>query len=105
MCNTYGMPGAAKQDPGPLTSEVAARLRARVAREKLAGKDIAAAVGVSPPQMSKILDGKKQIDIELLDRICWAIGQNFDDLIREADEATSFRYVGPDWNTPTLVRH
>ena len=52
--------------------------------------------------MSKILAGAKQIDIELLDKMCWATGLVLRDVMREADEETDGRYFDDDWDVPTL---
>ncbi|WP_166789311.1 MULTISPECIES: helix-turn-helix domain-containing protein [unclassified Cryobacterium] len=99
------MAGAAKKPAGPFVQEVAALLRAKIGREGLSHQQIATAVHISRAQISKILAGDKQIEMELLDEICWAIGQNFRELVTSADKATEFRYLNPEWDVPTLVKH
>lgn len=98
------MPRGAKKPPGPLVEEVAGILRGQVGRAKLSHQLIADAIGVSRGQVSKILDGQKQIDLEQLDELCWALGLNFRDVILEADRESQFRHVRPEWDTPTLFR-
>lgn len=96
------MPSAAKPETGPLTREIASILRAKLARAKISNTELAAAVQISVPQMGRILAGNKQIDIEMLDRICWAVGLVLRDVMREADEETDGRYFDEDWNVPML---
>lgn len=99
------MPRAAKKPTGPLVEEVAGVLRAQVGRAKLSHQQVADAIGVSRAQASKILDGQKQIDLEQLDELCWALGLTFRDVVVEADRVSQFRHAGPDWDTPTLVKN
>lgn len=99
------MPGGAKKPTGPFIEAVAGVLRGKIATERLTHQQVADAVGISRGQVSKIVAGDKQIDMELLDEICWAIGLSFRDLVIEADEKTEWRHVDPDWTIPTLVRH
>lgn len=99
------MPGAAKKPTGPFIKEVAATLREKIARENLSHQQIADAVGISRPQVSKIIAGDKAIDMELLDELCWALGLKFRDVVVDADTKTAFRHVDPEWTTPAIVRH
>ena len=99
------MPGGAKKPTGPFVEAVAGVLRGQIGTENLTHQQIADAVGISRAQVSKILAGHKQIDMQLLDEICWAIGLPFRELVLKADEKTEWRHVDPDWETPTLVRH
>jgi len=104
MCENDGMPGAASKTPGPFVKEVAAVLREKVAREGLSHQQLAEVLDVSRGQLSKILAGNKQIELEQLDEICWALGLNFRDVVVNADKATSFRHTSDEWTTETAVR-
>lgn len=99
------MPGGAKKPVGPFVEAIAGVLRGKIATERLTHQQVADAVGISRGQVSKIFAGDKQIDMELLDEICWAIGLSFRETVVEADAKTEWRHVDPDWTTPTLVRH
>lgn len=97
------MPLAAKPETGPLTREIASILRGQLARKQITNTELAGAVGISVPQIGRVLAGNKQIDIELLDRICWAIGLVLRDVVREADEGTDGRYFDKStWDVPML---
>jgi transcriptional regulator with XRE-family HTH domain len=96
------MPRGAKSDPGLLTNEVAAILRAQMARKQLLQNAIAEEADISQTQLSGILNGHKHIDIEQLDRLCYALGLTLRDVVGEADEATTARYLAPDWPTKPL---
>lgn len=97
------MSKAAKPEPGLLTKEIASILRAQVARKQILQKYAAAEAGISQARLSDLLNGHKQFDVEELDRICFAIGLDLADTLNEADEATSARYLDPDWNVKPLV--
>lgn len=91
MCKNQGMSAAAKSAPGPLTMEIASILRGQIAKQQLVRDRIAADVGISAPQMSKILNGHKQIDIELLEAICDSVGLPLMKVLSDAEEATGAR--------------
>jgi len=92
------MPGGTKSAPGPLTQAITAILRARMGRDNITKTALAAAIGVSRPQVQKILAGQKQIDVEQLDEMCWVLGLNAREVIAEADAVSSGRHVG--WTSP-----
>lgn len=92
-----------KPEPGMLTKEIAAQLRAQVARRQLTQTYVAEESGLSQSRLSELLNGRKQIDVEELDRICYAIGLNMATVLTDADEATSARYLDPDWTVKPLV--
>jgi len=96
------MAKGSKPQPGALSHEVAAILRAQMARRTLRQDHLAEAVGLSQSQMSGILKAKKLVDIEELDRICWAIGLKYRDVIAEADKATMSRHAEKDWHVNPL---
>jgi DNA-binding Xre family transcriptional regulator len=93
-----------KPAPGTLTQEIAATLRAQIARAKVSQADISRTVGISTGQLSGILNGHKQVDLEQLDELCWALGLSFRQVIADADAATAFRRTCPDWETEPLLR-
>lgn len=99
------MPRGSKKPTGPFIEAIAGALRGKMATERLTQQQVADAVGISRAQISKIFAGEKQIDMELLDEICWAIGLSFRETVVEADSKTEWRHIDPDWTTPTLVRH
>jgi len=86
------MAGAAKTQPTELTLEIAAILRGKQGRDNITKQAIANAVGVGASYIGQVLAGKKQIDIELLDRICIFLGLDLvEDVIAPADRLTSAR--------------
>ena len=99
------MPGGTKKPVGPFTEAIAGVLRGQIAVERLTHQQVADAIGISRGQVSKIFAGQKQVDMELLDEICWTLGLSFREVVVEADAKTEWRHTGPDWTTPTLVRH
>jgi transcriptional regulator with XRE-family HTH domain len=68
------MPSRAKPQPGQLTREVGAILRARMVRQGDTLADLSAGVTVSVAQLSKMLRGRAHIDIEQFDAICSFLG-------------------------------
>ena len=94
------MPKGSKAAPGILTEEVAGELRAEIARKKtkVVQARLAEAVGISTSQLSEVLGGRKQIDLDLLDKLCFALGVEFIDVITKADAETNHRQVEDDWS-------
>ncbi|MBN8883577.1 DNA-binding Xre family transcriptional regulator [Salana multivorans] len=84
--------------PGVITRNVAAVLRARVARVQATQTELAAVSGVSQSQLSKILRGTRAIDLDVLDRLCWTLGLDVADVLAEAErDAADLRGRGyPD---------
>lgn len=87
------MARGSKAEPGALTVEVASILRAHIARKQLRQIDIAETVQISTSQLSDIVNGKKQIDIELLEAVCLAMDLDFMSVLRDADKATQSRLL------------
>jgi transcriptional regulator with XRE-family HTH domain len=78
--------------PGALAREIAAILRAALARQQREQTEIAAATGISEGQISKLFAGKKPFDIEDLDKIARALRLNLtEEIINPADKATQGR--------------
>lgn len=93
MWQNVGVPSAAKPTPGPLSIATAAILRARKGRLQVTTGEIADAAGISRQQLSGILNSVKHVDIEQLDQICYALGLELVDVIKEAERDTSARRV------------
>lgn len=92
-----------KSAPGALSKEIAATLRAQLARKQFSQADLAEAVQISQTQLSGILNAKKHVDIEQLDEICFALGLTFRQVIADADKATAHRFsTKSGWTTGTL---
>lgn len=87
------MPRGTMNTVTELTLEIAAILRAHIARERLNQGAIAKAAGVSPAVLSGIVNGIKRIDIEQLDRITQAVGLPLLDVVKRADQATGHRRI------------
>ena len=68
------MPSGSKPQPGPLSRSVGAILRGRMARIDVGTAEIAASVGVSRSQLSKMLRGVAHIDIEQLASFATSVG-------------------------------
>ena len=98
------MPTGSKKIPGPLSVELGDTLRAKMAREKVTIKVLAEAVGMSPTQVSNVLNAKKHVDIEQFDAICWSLGLDSVKLFKDVDAATRDRHIKPEWAVTPLVR-
>ena len=85
------MPAAARPAPGPLSQELSAILRERIARLRVAQIHVAHDAGMSTSQLSDFLAGKKTIDIERVEAICLALDLNFLETIKRAEAASSRR--------------
>lgn len=94
------MATSTKPTPGPLSEELAERLRAQMARKKVSQSSLANAVNLSQAQLSGVLNARKHLDVEKLDEICWVLGLNFRDLIAEIDAASSRRLLAPNYPKP-----
>ncbi|TFD61089.1 XRE family transcriptional regulator [Cryobacterium sp. Hh7] len=92
-----------KPTPGPLTQEVSSILRAEMARHRILQGQLAAATGISTTQLSEILNGKKNIDIQQLDALCWSLGLDFTAVIRDAEQQSEARHLAADWTATPLT--
>lgn len=89
--------------PGALSKEIAATLRAQLARKQFSQADLAEAVQISQTQLSGILNAKKHVDIEQLDELCFALGLTFRQVVADADKATAHRFTKKaGWRTSAL---
>lgn len=96
------MPTGTKPETGLLTQEIASIIRGQLGRKQISNTELANAISISVPQMGRILSGNKQIDIELLDKICWATGLILRDVVKEADTETDARYFEKSFPVPRL---
>ena len=96
------MAAGSKPAPGPLSEAIAEILRGQQARKKTTAQAISKAVGMSPAQLSGVLNGQKHVDVEQLDRICFALSLDMEAVLREADEMSAGRFSEPGWSTPRL---
>lgn len=91
------MPAGAKTPPGPFSKEIAAILRAQMARKQLLQTPVARAINLSQTQLSAILLGQKHIDIEKLDELCYVLGLRLVPVLEEADAASKWRLTDARW--------
>lgn len=99
-----GMASGTKPAPGVLSEALGEILRAQIARKKLRQADIAAAMGISQTQLSGVLNAKKHVDIEQLDKLCWVIGLTFWQVAEEADKLAQHRQLSKEWTARSLVQ-
>lgn len=78
------MTARARGETGRLTREVAAILRARLARLDWTQTELAARSGVSQSHLSQILKGRRHIYIDQLESICEALGLDVAEVIGDA---------------------
>lgn len=103
ICGKMGsVPTGAKPKPGPLTAELSALLREHIARTKWSYTTIAQATDMPLSTFSAVVNGHKQIDIEQLDKICWAVSLDVVDLIKQAEETTRYRQAAKTWRVKRL---
>lgn len=92
-----------KPKPSLLTQEVAGILRGQLGRKRLTQAQVAVAAQISTTQLSGIFNGTKSIDLDQLDRICWAIGLEPNEVLEEAVGETVERHLEDEWTSHTLV--
>ena len=86
------MPSGTKE-PSPLSIEIAGVLRGARARLKRTYQELADTTGISRPQVSKLLDGQKRFDIEDLERLCFALGLDWKQVLLDADGKSGRRHM------------
>jgi transcriptional regulator with XRE-family HTH domain len=97
MWQNGGMPAAPKPPTGPLSHAVAGILRAQKGKLDVTDAQIGKAAHISRSQVGHILNGVKHVDVEQLDQLCYALGLNLLDVIKEAETETSTRKVQAGW--------
>lgn len=70
-----------------LTRYVAAKIRGLMGEHGVTQAELAAAIGVSQSQLSKMTRGVRPIDLDQLDGMCMALGVDTGDLVKEAEGA------------------
>lgn len=68
-----------------LTRQVASTVRAAMAKFNVTQAEMAAAVGVSQSQLSKMVRGTRPIDIDQLDAMCRALGLDTGTVVADAE--------------------
>jgi plasmid maintenance system antidote protein VapI len=102
MWQNWAMPTSARTPPGPLTEEITALLREHIARKRWTQVTVANAATIPTSTFSDIINGQKPVDIEQLDRICWAVGYPIEELVRKAEENTQNRQTSKTWKATRL---
>jgi transcriptional regulator with XRE-family HTH domain len=72
-----------------LTRLIASRIRGLMAQHGVKQAEMAAAIGVSQSQLSKMIRGVRPIDIDQLDGMCLALGTDMYSLVKEAEDTLS----------------
>jgi transcriptional regulator with XRE-family HTH domain len=90
------MPSGSKPAPGPLTKEIAAILRERIGYAQVNSALLGEQAGMSRTHLWKSLNGRRQIDVEELDRVCFVLGLSLSDVVSRADAATASRSADPN---------
>ena len=70
--------------PSQLSRQIAAILRAQVAKFQLTQVDVAANSGISQSQLSKVLRGTRVLDVDQLDALCQTLGLEIADVVADA---------------------
>lgn len=94
------MPAGSKPKPGPFTCEIAAILRAHMARKFVSQTTLAQMINLSSSQLSKMLRGDRNIDLDQLDALCWHLQLCLANVIAEAEAETESRFLS--WK-PSLL--
>jgi plasmid maintenance system antidote protein VapI len=97
------MPTGARTRPGPLTQEITALLREHIARKKWSYVAVADAAKIPTSTFGDLVNGRKPIDIEQLDRICWAVGYGIEELVAKAEQNTANRQTSKTWPARRLT--
>lgn len=69
-----------------LTRHIAGQVRALMAKYGVSQSQMAASVGTSQSQLSKMVRGVRPISIDQLDAMCFSLGVESWELVREAEE-------------------
>jgi transcriptional regulator with XRE-family HTH domain len=89
--------------PGALTTEIAALLREHIARKQWNQTTVAEAAGIATSTFNDLINGRKIIDIEQLDRIAWAARYPLVELVKKAEENTINRQTVKTWTAVRLT--
>lgn len=85
------MPASARPEPSDLTKEIAAIIKGLMVRRGVEQQVLAASVGVSPAQMSRMLSGGKHWDIDQLFRATAFLGADFNAVVDDAERTVAAR--------------
>lgn len=70
---------------GSILRHIAANVRRLLAEKDLSQTDLAGAVGVTEPVVSRWLNAKSQIELKHIDKIADYLGVSYEDLVRPPD--------------------
>lgn len=70
--------------PGPITKALSAVIRHHMTDLRTNKSRLAEATGIARTTLGNIVDGKAVYDIEQLDRVCQALGQEIEDVLKDA---------------------
>lgn len=93
ICHNEEMPKGTNTPVGPLSVAIAELLHAQMAHLRSNKTKLAEAAGIARTTLGPIIDGQKTFDVEVLDRICMALGLDVVDVLKEADLATQGRVI------------
>lgn len=87
------MPKGTNTPVGPLSAAISEQLHAQMALLRSNKSKLAEAAGIPRTTLGPIIDGKKTFDIEVLDKICQALGLDSVEVMKKADLETQGRLV------------
>jgi transcriptional regulator with XRE-family HTH domain len=85
------MPASARPEPSDLTKETAAIIKGLMVRRGKEQQALAAAAGVSAPQMSRMLAGAKHWDIDQLARAAEFLDADYREILLDAEQTVAAR--------------
>lgn len=85
------MPASARPEPSDLTKEVSAIIKGLMVRRGKEQQALAAATGVSAPQMSRMLAGAKHWDIDQLFRAAEFLEADYREIMLDAEQTVAAR--------------
>lgn len=80
------MPRGTKTAPGSLELRAAGLIRAELERQGQTIQWLADAVGLSRPQVSKVLSGQKPVTLTEIETMCAALGLDMLEVIRRSQQ-------------------
>ena len=83
------MPTGSRPLPSPLSQAIARILSEAISEAAASQRQIADSAGISPAQLSRVLNGLKVFTIDQLDAVCDALRLDLVDVIERAELATS----------------
>lgn len=78
--------GRVDAELGEMAAVVNSLLRDRIKAQKLTQKTVAAHAGISQPQLSRLLSGARDWDVDTLSAVCEALGTRASDMLAVAED-------------------